>query len=293
MVSERAQEKQLTLIQDVQAIPLRLLGDVTRLKQALLNYLTNAIKFSDQGSIALRSRIEHEDSDSVLVRFEVQDHGIGIPAETIPRLFTPFEQADNSMTRRYGGTGLGLAITRRLAELMGGSAGVESVLGQGSTFWFTARLKRGAATATVPVLKLPGAQAEQMLKAACLGQRILVVEDDRLNQEVLRLSLEGAGLALDLAETGDVAVEMVARQAYALILMDMQMPRMGGIEATRRIRALSTGAQVPIIAMTANAFSEDRERCLAVGMNDFISKPFKLDKLFETILTWLPGGRAP
>jgi len=290
MVAERAQEKQLTLIQDIQAIPLRLLGDVTRLKQALLNYLTNAIKFSDQGSIALRSRIEHEDSDSVLVRFEVQDHGIGIPAETIPRLFTPFEQADNSMTRRYGGTGLGLAITRRLAELMGGSAGVESVLGQGSTFWFTARLKKGAFTPATPVLKLPGAQAEQMLKAACLGQRVLVVEDDRLNQEVLRLSLEGAGLALDMAETGDVAVEMVAGQAYALILMDMQMPRMGGIEATRRIRALSTGTKVPIIAMTANAFSEDRERCLAVGMNDFISKPFKLDKLFETILTWLPDG---
>ncbi len=290
MVGERAQEKGLPLIQEIQAMPPRLLGDVTRLKQALLNYLTNAIKFSDQGSITLRCRVEQDEPDHVLLRFEVQDHGIGIPADTVPRLFTPFEQADNSMTRRYGGTGLGLAITRRLAELMGGRAGVESVLGQGSTFWFTARLKKGAAQAAAPALKLPGVQAEQVLKASFMGQRVLVVEDDRLNQEVLRLSLDGAGLAYDLAETGEEAVERVARQAYALILMDMQMPRMGGIEATLRIRALSTGAQVPIIAMTANAFSEDRERCLAVGMNDFIAKPFKLDKLFETILKWLSGG---
>jgi two-component system sensor histidine kinase/response regulator len=291
MLSGSAQAKDLNIVCDIQFIPHVLLGDVTRIKQALLNYASNAIKFSENGSITLRARVEDECSDSVLVRFEVEDRGIGIPAEAIARLFTPFEQADNSMTRQYGGTGLGLAITQRLAQLMGGSAGVDSVLGQGSTFWFTAQLRKGQAAAPSGQPGVSGVRAEEVLPMSFKGRRILVVEDDPLNREVVRMSLEGLGLGYDLAENGDRAVAMAASQDYALILMDMQMPKMGGIEATRCIRASATGARVPIIAMTANAFSEDHASCIAAGMNDFIAKPFKLEKLFETMLKWLSLDR--
>ena len=287
MLAANAQSKRLQLVSDIQFMPHLLLGDVTRIKQALLNYVSNAIKFSDAGSITLRSRVQEEDNDGVLVRFEVQDQGIGIAAGAMARLFTPFEQADNSMTRQYGGTGLGLAITRRLAELMGGSTGVDSVLGQGSTFWFTARLKKGQASIKASQARQSGVSAEQVLKASFKGSRVLVVEDDPLNQKIVRMLLEGVGLIYDLAENGEVAVEMATHERYALILMDMQMPKMGGLEATRLIRASGMGQWVPIVAMTANAFSEDRERCLGAGMNDFISKPFELDRLFETMLKWL------
>ncbi len=290
MLVDSARAKHLQLVNDIQFIPHRLTGDATRIKQAMLNYLSNAIKFSDQGCITLRSRVVEDWRDHTLVRLEVQDQGIGIPADALSRLFTPFEQADNSMTRQYGGTGLGLAITRRLAEMMGGSAGVESVQGQGSTFWFTVRLNKLDGGRVARALAQPAGQAEQALKAAANGQRVLVAEDDALNREVVRLLLEGAGLVYDLAENGVQAVEMAALQDYAMILMDVQMPKMGGIEATRIIRASDVRAQVPIIAMTANAFAEDRERCLAVGMNDFLSKPFELDKLYLTLLKWLQGA---
>ncbi|MDE2594225.1 MAG: response regulator [Burkholderiales bacterium] len=192
---------------------------------------------------------------------------------------------------------MGLAITRRLAEMMGGHAGAESALGQGSTFWFTVRLNKAMGSGASLSLTQPAGQAELALKASFSGQRVLVVEDDALNREVVRLLLDGVGLVYDLAENGALAVEMAARQHYALILMDVQMPQMGGIEATRIIRAAD--AEVPIIAMTANAFAEDRERCLAAGINDFLTKPFELDKLFATLLKWLKqeggkdGGQNP
>lgn len=292
MVMDSARVKGLPIVEDVQPVSQRLLGDVTRIKQALLNYVTNAIKFSDKGCITLRTRIEDEREQDVMLHVEVHDEGRGIAEEVRTRLFTPFEQADNSMTRQYGGTGLGLAITRRLAELMGGSAGVDSVPGQGSTFWFKVRLKKSHEADTSDPLVQGHLQAAHHLAEAFKGGRVLIVEDDRLNQEVLRLSLDGVGVAYDLAESGDVALDMVARQAYALILMDMQMPKMGGIEATRCIRSTAAGARIPIIAMTANAFAEDREACLAVGMNDFISKPFRLDDLFATMLKWRSVDQA-
>ncbi|MGE5453425.1 MAG: ATP-binding protein [Acidobacteriota bacterium] len=287
MLVDNAQAKRLRLISDIQQSPYPLIGDATRIQQALLNYLSNAIKFSEKGDVTLRCRVEQEYSDSVLMRFEVQDQGIGISAAAVPRLFTPFEQADNSMTRKYGGAGLGLTITRRLAELMGGSAGVESVLGEGSTFWFTVRLKKGFPKAAAPApLDLSATEAEQALKKTLGERRVLVVEDDPTNQELVRMLLDGVGLYYDLAENGTLAVDLAARQDYALILMDMQMPKMGGLEATRHIRASSKGHRTPIIAMTANAFSEDRELCLSVGMNDFVSKPCRPDKLFEMMLKW-------
>jgi CheY-like chemotaxis protein len=257
------------------------------LQQALLNYATNATKFTEKGSITLRTRIDDESDTSVLVRFEVQDTGIGIDPETISRLFNTFEQADNSTTRKHGGTGLGLAITKRLAGLMGGAAGVDSVPGAGSTFWFTARLKKAAPAVVAGSSPIFGVGAEAALKRDFTGRRILLVEDDPGNREVALALLEEAGLVIDTAEDGDVAVEMAARGGYALILMDMQMPAMGGVEATRLIRASATGRHTPIVAMTANAFAEDRARCFEAGMNDFIAKPFSPDKLFSMIVKWL------
>ncbi|MBN8477264.1 response regulator [Sulfuritalea sp.] len=290
MLFDRAKAKGLQLTMETESFPENLLGDPTRLQQALLNYATNAIKFTEAGSVTLRVGMESEAADSVLVRFEVHDTGIGIDPSAAARLFSTFEQADNSTTRKYGGTGLGLAITGRLAELMGGAAGVDSVPGKGSSFWFTAKLKRGRPGPAADAPARAGASAEQRLQHEFAGRRILLVEDDMVNREVALMLLEGTGLVIDSAEDGDIAVDMAARKAYSLILMDMQMPTMGGIEATHAIRASATGRTVPIIAMTANAFAEDRARCIEAGMNDFISKPVNPNALFEMILKWLPKG---
>jgi PAS domain S-box-containing protein len=290
MLAERAREKGLAIAVTERPAPALLLGDPTRLQQALLNYVANAVKFTERGSIALRIRVVEDTAQGVLLRFEVQDSGIGIDPQARARLFSIFEQADNSTTRKYGGTGLGLAITRRLAELMGGSAGVDSVPGVGSTFWFTARLRRSAEAGTFAAAAAAG-DAEQRLRDEFAGRRILLVEDDALNREIAALLLGQAGLDVDPAEDGDVAVALVSNRDYALILMDMQMPVMGGIEATRQIRAMDRGREIPIVAITANAFAEDRERCLAAGMNDFIGKPFSPDALYATILKWLARSR--
>lgn len=287
MLVTAAQEKGLSLVVETESLPQLLLGDAARLQQALLNYLTNAIKFTEAGTIHLRSRVEGASDDSVLVRFEVQDTGIGIAPDTLGKLFFAFEQADNSTTRKYGGSGLGLIITRRLAELMGGTAGVESVLGAGSTFWFTVRLKKSRACVIANTSEPSDASAEQVLKRDFARRRILLVEDDLLNQEIACILLEEAGLTIDFAEDGVSAVEMAARGDYALILMDMQMPKMGGVDATRIIRASAKGRQVPIVAMTANVFAKDMERCMDAGMNDFISKPFNHEAFFSIVLKWL------
>jgi PAS domain S-box-containing protein len=289
IIGDAATAKGLVIAIDVDQTPLWLRGDDTRVRQALLNYAGNAVKFTAQGRVTLRAQQLEQRGERVLVRFEVEDTGVGIEPQQLPRLFEAFEQADVSTTRQYGGTGLGLAITRRLAALMGGEAGAESTLGRGSRFWFTAWLGTGQAVrAGTPQL----AQAEAELRLHHAGARLLLAEDNVVNREVALELLRGAGLAVDVAEDGRQALELLQCHAYDLVLMDVQMPVMDGLAATRALRARPELAALPVLAMTANAFDEDRAACLAAGMNDFVAKPVDPEGMFATLLKWLPGGRV-
>jgi signal transduction histidine kinase/CheY-like chemotaxis protein len=423
LISEKASAKGLELIFDIEpAIPTQLKGDPLRLGQILINFCNNAVKFTERGEIVICGRIQEKDQAGQLIYFSVRDTGIGLTSEQMSRLFQAFEQADASTTRQHGGTGLGLAISKRLAQLMGGDVGVQSEMGKGSTFWFTARLGNGetaqrhtsridlrgrhvltiddnpqaravlssmltsmtfeadeapsglegiemvrrAAEANKPyeivfvdwqmpgldgfetgkrIRALPNISAlphlvmvtaygrEEVLKQAeensfanilikpvtasmlfdsavevlgasnsknydvpanpmvelqqIRGARVLIVEDNELNREVALGLLEDAHLAIDLAENGQIALQMVAERQYDLVLMDMQMPVMDGLDATRAIRLKPEFQSLPIIAMTANVMATDRDKCTEAGMNDHLSKPIDPDALFATLLRWI------
>ncbi|MEO5359888.1 MAG: response regulator [Nitrospirota bacterium] len=428
LVSEKSAAKGLELVFDIDpGVPNNLIGDPLRIGQILINYSNNAVKFTKDGEIVIRAYIEEQDEDSMLLRFEVKDTGIGLTEEQIGKLFQSFQQADTTTTRQYGGTGLGLAISKRLANLMGGDVGVESEYGKGSTFWFTARLQKskklrrdltlepglrgcrvivaddnaqvlhtlseqlrsmafrveetssgeealrtvseadsagdpfvvafidwqmpgldGIETAAqiaaltlrhdaphsiiltsqatvellakteavgLPVIVKPASpstvfdaaiaaikgtgQAASKADSAALGQqslslitgaRVLLVEDNELNQQVALELLADSGFITDLAENGEIAVRMATENSYNIILMDMQMPVMDGVAATIEIRKRC--ADVPILAMTANAMITDKEKCLEAGMNDHVAKPIDPDKLFECMLKWIPQLRT-
>ncbi|MDZ4189011.1 MAG: ATP-binding protein [Hydrogenophaga sp.] len=273
----QANKKGLSLVTSLDpALPSTATGDSTRLGQIISNLLSNAIKFTSQGSVQLSARILESDADGMRLLFAVRDSGIGIPADRMDRLFQAFSQVDSSTTRRFGGTGLGLVISARLCEAMGGSIEVTSQEGIGSTFSFSVRLRHGLRdmdTSSAPLKPLEA--AEQL--------RVLVVDDDIINRTLTTAMLGKLGLLAKTAKNGYESVEIVSKNDYNIVLMDMQMPGMDGVEATQAIRQLPLLRQPYIIALTANAFESDRIRCLQAGMNDFLSKPFRIDTLREKL----------
>jgi signal transduction histidine kinase/CheY-like chemotaxis protein len=280
------------------SVPAMLVGPASRVRQIVLNYAGNAVKFTDEGSIAVRATLVPGSDEHALVRVEVEDTGIGISREEIHKLFQPFSQIDSGASRKYGGTGLGLAICKELVERMGGEVGVTSEPGRGSTFWFTARLAQSSAAK--PALPAPRSEPatpspanvesrDAMAVSARANRRILVAEDNLVNQRMATAVLKKAGFAFELAENGRQALERLRERSFDLVLMDVQMPEMDGLQATRLIRELESGSdrRIPIVALTANAFDADRQACFDAGMDDFIAKPFKALELVATIDRWL------
>ncbi|MFN2323645.1 MAG: ATP-binding protein [Trueperaceae bacterium] len=264
-------------------------GDALRLRQVLVNLASNAVKFTAAGEVTISVRRREAPADAVALRFAVRDTGIGLTTDQRRGLFSSFTQADGTITRRFGGTGLGLAISKSLVQLMQGEIGVDSRPGAGSTFWFTARFGH-LDQATVPAdrQRAPGRAPPQAVPAFDPASKVLVVEDNALNQEVAVALLQEVGLAPDVVGDGRQALEALRRQRYALVLMDVQMPVMDGLSATRELRRDPKLRAVPVVAMTANALPGDREAYLAAGMDDVVTKPIEPDELWRALRAWLP-----
>ncbi|MBL0727259.1 ATP-binding protein [Piscinibacter sp. HJYY11] len=300
LMGTQAESKGLLLVLRAEGAPRWVRGDATRLRQAMLNYAGNAVKFTERGQVSLELILVAEDDEGFLVRFQVEDTGIGIEPEKLDKLFSAFEQAEATTTRRYGGSGLGLAITKRLAELMGGAVGASSQPGQGSMFWFTARVAR--ARSQMPTPAPTDMTAGELLRSRHKGARILLAEDHPVNREIAVALLDDVGLTVDTVTNGREAVARARAGGYSLALLDMQMPLMGGVEAAKVIRALPEWGDTPILAFTANVFEDDREACRAAGMTGFIGKPVEPQALYGALLRALDlrgavrpdeGGEAP
>ncbi|MCF8210581.1 MAG: response regulator [Rhodoferax sp.] len=295
LMAQKAADKGLGLhFETDPKLPSHCMGDPLRINQILINYVNNAIKFTPQGTVMVRvervtDALQVEDPATCLLRFEVEDTGIGMDDAEMRRLFQSFEQGDNSTTRLFGGTGLGLAISKQLALLMGGAVGVRSQPGLGSTFWFTVRL-HAAPTPHSEVVRRAPATPRQV--EALRGKHILVVDDNDFNLDVAKGILEESGIVVQLAGDGAQALERLRHAQFDFILMDIQMPVMDGLEATQRIRDNPQWADNCVIAMTANAMAEDRAHYLAAGLNDVVIKPIDPQILFETLLKWLPGAET-
>jgi two-component system sensor histidine kinase/response regulator len=286
-VAALAQARMLSLEVDIDPSAAQpLIGDPLRLEQVLVNYLTNAIKFTERGHIDVKVRVIEDTGDACVVRADVRDTGIGMTPQTAQGLFQVFQQADSSTTRRFGGTGLGLAISKRLAELFGGEVGVESTPGVGSNFWFTGRFTKAAA-GVAPPAGPPERTDEPAATRRLSGCRVLVAEDDHVNQLVTTLLLERVGVEVRVASDGAEAMQLLGAETFDGVLLDMQMPIADGIEVARWIRSNRELSGLPVIAMTANARNEDRELCLSAGMNDFATKPVEAGVLYAKLAQWL------
>ena len=268
-------------------IPELLRGDPHRLRQILTNLVTNAVKFTEGGEVAVEAALQKQADGQVTVAFRIVDTGIGMRPDEIARLFQPFAQADTSTTRKYGGTGLGLIISKQLVEMMGGKIGVHSLPGLGSTFWFTAVFETAEPEVAQPVT----GGVDRRNRGPVPGLRILVVEDNPVNREVLLAQLSRLGYQAAAVENGAEAVEALAAAGYDLVLMDCQMPVMDGFEATLHIREVHR-SDIPIVAVTADAMPADRDRCLQAGMNDYLAKPVELQRLADMLAKWLPAPSA-
>jgi signal transduction histidine kinase/ActR/RegA family two-component response regulator len=256
-------------------VPLMVIGDPVRLRQVLINLVSNAVKFTSAGFVEICASLESMEGDDALVKFTVRDSGIGLTRAQREVIFEPFRQADGSTTRNYGGIGLGLSISKRLAELMGGRIGVTSAPGEGSTFWFTARLRLTVGADLRPSLC-------RLVQTVSTGPlRILVADDNLVNQRVVKTLLERRGHTVELADTGAAAVEKASLQVFDVILMDVQMPEMDGLEATRFLRRQDAhrGVHTPIVMLTAHAMQGDRERFLAAGADGYVTKPVQMEQL--------------
>jgi len=286
LYSLKSEQQGVLLVQQIdETLPVSMMGDPTRIRQVIVNLVSNALKFTDQGEVKIIVEVVKSDAENVDLKISVTDTGIGIPEAAQKSLFNAFTQADGSTTRKYGGTGLGLAIVSQLVEIMDGVLGVDSVEGEGSQFWFTASFQCSDEAPENQVQQVAENSAEQ------LQAKILLVEDNPINQMVAQKMLEKIGLKPALANNGLEALKLLNEQSFDLVLMDCQMPEMDGFDATREIRQRNIKAigqnTIPIVAMTANVMSGDRERCLDVGMDDYIGKPVQRNQLESVLRKWL------